>query len=405
MPRRNLPLRRFSLALTAALTSLALLGACKKGASETPTKAPPAPPIDVTSVAAVEESTPDVMTLTGTAIADERSEITADTQGKVLAVMVEIGQKVKMGDPLLRLDTRSAALGAREAQANLAAARAQRQLADDECKRAQTLLEKGAITKSQYEREQTSCTAALQQVAAAEARTALIVKGVADGIVRAPFSGEVSAKTVSSGEWVNPGKPLLTLIDVDPLRVQLSVPETLVSKVAVGQQVEVLAVAFPGKSFTAKITRLGGEITATARSMTAEAAVDPGSPLVPGMFVEARVVIGQTQRPVVPENAIVRRGKSWRAFVINDKGAVEERVIQRGADPRAGFVSIAAGVKKGEKLVAPIDEKILDGVSVRVSGAAPAPSAEAPAADPAPAAPAPAAGSAAKAAPTKAAAK
>jgi membrane fusion protein, multidrug efflux system len=350
-----------ALAATIAVVSLSALGACKKGASDAPVKASPPPAIKVTTVAAVEEQTPDVMTLTGTAIADERSEVTADTQGKVLAVMVERGQKVKMGDPLLRLDTRSAALGAREAQANLAGARAQRQLAEDECKRAQALLDKGAITKSQYEREQTSCTAALQQVAAAEARTALIVKSVSDGVVRAPFSGEISAKNVSNGEWVMPGKPLLTLIDVDPLRVELSVPETLVAKVAVGQTVEVLAVAFPGKVFTAKVTRLGGEISAAARSLTAEAAVDPGSPLVPGMFVEARVVIGQTARPVVPASAVVRRGKSWRVYVATAKGELEERVIQRGADPRAGFVSIAAGVKTGEKVVSPITEQVVDG--------------------------------------------
>jgi membrane fusion protein (multidrug efflux system) len=362
---RNLPSSvRPPLFLAAILASALSLGACKKGAKEAAAKAPPPKPIKVTTVAAAEEPTPDVMTLTGTVIADERSEVTADTQGKVLAVMVERGQKVKMGDPLLRLDTRSAALGAREAQANLAAARAQRQLAEEECKRAQALFEKGAITKSQYEREQTSCTAALQQVAAAEARTALIVKGVADGVVRAPFSGEVAAKNVSNGEWVNPGKPLLTLIDVDPLKVELSVPETLVAKVAIGQQVELVAVAFPGKSFPAKIIRLGGEITRTARSMTAEAAVEPGSPLIPGMFVEAHVVIGQTPRPVIPTNALVRRGKSWRAFV-EVKGELQERVVQRGPDPRPDAASIVKGVDKGEKVVAPITEQVVDGARVQ----------------------------------------
>ncbi len=279
--------------------------------------------------------------------------------------MVERGQKVKMGDPLLRLDTRSDALGAREAQANLSAAKAQRQLAEEECKRAQALYEKGAITKSQYEREQTSCTAALQQVAAAEARTALIIKGVADGIVRAPFTGEVSAKNVSNGEWVNPGKPLLTLIDVDPLRVELSVPETLVSKVAVGKDVTLASVAYPDQLFSAKITRIGGEITAQARSLTVEAAVAPvaeGQPkLVPGMFVEARVEVSKTKRPVVSEKAVVRRGKSWRVFVAKADGKIEERVIQRGADPRKGFVAIAAGIKEGEKLVSPVDDKVVDG--------------------------------------------
>lgn len=366
IPRSNLGNLRSSLTAALATTiAVASLTACKKGASDAPAKAPPPPPIKVTTEVAGAEETPDVITLTGTAVADERSEVTADTQGKVLAVMVERGQKVKMGDPLLRLDTRSAALGAREAQANLSAAKAQRQLAEEECKRAQALYEKGAITKSQYEREQTSCTAALQQVAAAEARTALIIKGVADGIVRAPFTGEVSAKNVSNGEWVNPGKPLLTLIDVDPLRVELSVPETLVSKVAVGKDVTLASVAYPDQLFSAKITRIGGEITAQARSLTVEAAVAPvaeGQPkLVPGMFVEARVEVSKTKRPVVSEKAVVRRGKSWRVFVAKADGKIEERVIQRGADPRKGFVAIAAGIKEGEKLVSPVDDKVVDG--------------------------------------------
>lgn len=366
MLRSNLGNLRSSLtAALAATIAVAALASCKKGSSDAPAKAPPPPPIKVVTEVATAEETPDVITLTGTAIADERSEVTADTQGKVLAVMVERGQKVKMGDPLLRLDTRSASLGAREAQANLAAARAQRQLAEEECKRAQALYEKGAITKSQYEREQTSCTAALQQVAAAEARTALIIKGVADGIVRAPFTGEVSAKNVSNGEWVNPGKPLLTLIDVDPLRVELSVPETLVSKIAIGKDVKLASVAYPDQLFTAKITRVGGEITAQARSLTVEAAVDPvkeGSPkLVPGMFVEARVEVSKTKRAVVSDKAVVRRGKSWRVFVATKDNKIEERVVQRGADPRPGFVAIAAGLKEGEKVVTSPDDKVVDG--------------------------------------------
>jgi membrane fusion protein, multidrug efflux system len=350
--------------LLVAVGCVAALAACKKDKAAITTKAPPAPPIHVTMVAATSEPTPDVMTLTGTVVADERSEVTADTQGKVLAVMVERGQKVKMGDPLLRLDTRSAALGAREAQANLASARAQRQLAEQECKRAQALFDKGAITKSQFEREQTSCTAALQQVAAAEARTELVAKSVADGIVRAPFTGEVSARYVSSGEWVNPGKPLLTLIDVDPLKVELSVPESLVAKVSTGQRVELLAPAFPGKSFFAVVTRLGGEITRASHAMTVEAEVEKGSTLLPGMFVEARVIIGQTERPVIAETAVVRRGKSWRAFVVVGQ-EVEERLIQLGTPPAAGKVAVIAGVAKGDKVVTPITPETVDGARVQ----------------------------------------
>src|SRR5204863_1222232 len=132
---------------------------------------------------------PNRLIVTGTVVPDESCDVAAGIAGKVVAVMVERGDTAKAGDALIRLDTRNAQLGAREANANLEAARAQKQLAQDECARAQSLFDKGAITKSEYEREQTSCTAALQQVTAAEARTQMITKSISDGIVRAPFAG------------------------------------------------------------------------------------------------------------------------------------------------------------------------------------------------------------------------
>lgn len=350
--------------LIAGVALVAAAGACKKDRDVAVGKTKKlSTPIKVTTAVVGEAPTPEVITLTGTVVADERSEVTADTQGKVIQVMVERGQQVKMGAPLLRLDTRSAALGAREAQANLASARAQRQLAEDECRRAQSLFDKGAITKSQFEREQTSCTAALQQVEAAEARTALIAKSVADGIVRAPFAGEVSATYVSSGEWVNPGKPLLTLIDIDPLKVELSVPEVLVSKVVVGQRAMLSAVAYPGQQFGAKVTRLGGEISRTARAMVAEAVVDTGSNLLPGMFVEAQVAVAELNRPVAPASVVQRRGKTQRVFAVVD-GEVEERVVQLGAPPAPGQVSFVAGVKVGDKLVTEPQKDVIDGARV-----------------------------------------
>src|SRR3954449_1934442 len=129
----------------AMLAILASLSACKKPGSETDAKAPLPPPEKLDLVVAQEAPSPDVLTLTGVIAADQRSEVTADTQGKVIAVLVERGQRVKMGQAVVQLDVRNAALSSREAQANLEAARAQKQLAEEECKRAQTLLDKGAI--------------------------------------------------------------------------------------------------------------------------------------------------------------------------------------------------------------------------------------------------------------------
>ena len=114
---------------------------------------------------AVEAQTPDVLVLTGTVVPNWRAAVTADTAGKVLNVLVERGDRVKLGQGVVSLDVRSAALSQREAQANVQEAQAQKALAEQECKRAQELLDKGAITRSEYDRQSTQCaTTSLQSV-------------------------------------------------------------------------------------------------------------------------------------------------------------------------------------------------------------------------------------------------
>lgn len=343
---------------------LASLSSCKKKDDAAASKAPPPAPVKVPLIVAQEAPSPDVLTLTGMIAADQRSEVTADTQGKVVAVLVERGQRVKMGDPVVRLDVRTAALSAREAQANLEAARAQKQLAEEECKRAQTLLDKGAITRSEYDRQVTQCTSTLQQVSAAQARADMITQSIRDGLVRAPFDGVVTEKSVAPGEWVAPGRTLFTLVDDDPLKIELSVPEASVRAIQRGQKVVLSAVAQPDKTYTATVSRVGGEIGRT-RSLIVEATLDPQKDLVPGMFAQAHVVVGQTPRPVVPAEAIVKRGKIWHAFVAV-KGELQDRIVQVGPAPEGADkqVSILQGVNKGDKLVAKITDQIIDGLRV-----------------------------------------
>jgi len=325
-------------------------------------KAPPAPPVKVVAATATEGPTPNIIVVTGRVAPDQRSDVTADTQGKVLNVMIQRGDRVKLGQAVVQLDTRSAALGVREAAANLASAKAQKDLADQECARTKSLLDKGAITKSEYDRQMTQCTAAIEQVAAVTARNQMMAKSVADGIVRAPFDGIVSEKMVSPGEWVAPGRPLFTLVDDDPLKVELSIAELAVTLIKENQRIDLVAVAYPDKKYGATITRLGAEIGRT-RSLIVEARVDKGSDLVPGMFVEARVKIGEVPLVIVPADAVVRRGRRWHAFII--KGTeVEERLVQLGAEPAPGQVSIVEGIAKGEKVVTKVTDAIVDGVKV-----------------------------------------
>ena len=373
---------RASAVLVVFLASAALAACNKKQAEDATKKAPPAPPVKVETIAATEAPAPELLTLTGLLAADQRSEVTADTQGKVIAVMIERGQRVKMGDPVVRLDVRSAALSAREAQANLAAARAQKNLAEEECKRAQSLLEKGAITRSEYDRQSTQCTSALQQVSAAQARTEMISKSVADGLVRAPFDGMIADKNVTAGEWVAPGRSLFTLVDDTPLKIELSVPEKAIRAIALKQPVVLTAVANPCYRYSATVSRIGAEIGRT-RSMIVEATVDAAKPelidspeckdpiqqvktdLVPGMFAEAQVKIYDVKRPIVPLDAVDKRGKLMHVFVAT-KGEVQDRIVQVGSSPSPGMVAIVRGLAVGEQVVrkARGNAQIVDGLRI-----------------------------------------
>lgn len=315
-------------------------------------------------VEVVEGPAPVLLTLTGTVVAQETSDVTATVQGKVLTVLVDRNSEVKFGDPLLRLDASNAALSAQSIRAQLGAAQAQEQLARDECKRSQQLLDKGAITRSQYEREMTSCTAAAQNVAATKAQLQLASKSISDGIVRAPFAGVITNRMISPGEWVGPGVPLVTLVDMDPLRVDLSVPEAWVSKIAKDQEVLVEAVAYPKQKFAAKITKVGTEIGRANRALIAEAELAPGSPLKPGMFAEATIDTGDVKKPVVPRAATKRTGNTYRMFVVV-KGRLEERVVQLGPELPGDQVAIERGVAIGEKVVAKADDPaVVDGIRV-----------------------------------------
>lgn len=335
---------------TSVLLSILFLVACNEATADHATSKPPATPREtIARQLVIEELTPDVLPLTGRLTADQRADVTADTQGKVIAVYVKRGQRVKKGDPVVRLDVRSAAMQSAEAAANLASARAEKKNAEIECQRAERLYAQGAITRSEADRTATRCESAVSQVSAATARASVIAKGVSDGVVRAPFDGVVSSKAVNVGEWVAPGRALFTLVDAEPLTIELAVPESAVREIELGQPVTLTMVSAPGTIYRAKITRLAAEIS-SSRSMIAEATLEPTVDLVPGMFAEAEVVVGHTMRPVIPRSAAVLRGKDWHVFVVKET-ELEDRVVQIGPAATSDEVAVLANLAKDEIVV------------------------------------------------------
>src|SRR5688572_30434963 len=145
-------------ALSRLTPAFLLVAACSAAPAAAPAPSDTVPALTTAETSeAIPATVPDWLTVTGKIVAHDRSDLVADASGNIVEVLVERGARVRRGAPLVRIDVRTAALGASEARANLAALQSQRRVADAECARSSSLFERGAITRAEWERDQSSC--------------------------------------------------------------------------------------------------------------------------------------------------------------------------------------------------------------------------------------------------------
>jgi membrane fusion protein (multidrug efflux system) len=357
---------RASLALPALLT---LAAACGRSSAEVqaPTAAKPAAaaPISVKLTAAREVKVPRTLTLSGSLIGSEEAQVAAGAAGKVLATYVERGSVVKKGAVLVRLDSRTVSAQAQEAAAQLESLRVQQAQATLDCQRNDQMFAKGAVSRADHDRARSQCETTKWTVSAAEARKALTAEAVRDTEIRAPFTGMVVERSVSAGEYVRPDSRVVTLVDVDALRVELTVPEADVVQIRQGMSIEFYAAAGAGgAAYKGHIRYIGPSVRKQTRDAVVEAVVDNGGhDLRPGMFVTAKLALGEQSLPAVPETAVRPDGSLRHVFTVQG-GRVEDRLVQVG-DTRSGLVPIINGLRAGEQVVAELTPEVRDGALVR----------------------------------------
>src|SRR5262249_28932298 len=190
------------------------------------------------------------------------------------------------GAPLVKLDARSANLSAAEARAMVAAAKVQAERAKRDCARADDLLKQGAINTGEHDRMLAECQATAAQAQAALAREDVAAKAVGDTIVGAPFGGIVDEKMVSVGEYVRAGSPVATVVEIDPIRLELTVPESYVGQVGEGQEVLFDVPAYPNAEPRRGVVKyLSGAMRPKSRDLIVEAvAANKDRKLRPGQF-------------------------------------------------------------------------------------------------------------------------
>jgi membrane fusion protein (multidrug efflux system) len=331
--------------------ALALAAAgCSHSSAAAAEATPAVAKIHVETALVTEQAVPKLLALTGVLSSNERTDLAANASGRVVKTFVERGDHVTQGELLAQLDARSAALSRAEAEANVASASEQLKNQRADCERYVGLLAKGAITQQEYDRQTTTCQTQAASEDAAKVRAAQAGQTLTDSAIRAPFAGVVAERFVHVGDYVHADTRVVTLLVDDPLRLELTVPEANIGSVHPGLTVSFETVALPGRIFNATVKFMGGEIREATRDLVVEAVTDNRDhALLPGMFVTAKLPVGEVTLPVVPANAVVHSDENDSVFAVVE-GHLQERIVQLG--PKVGeVVALADGVKKGEQVV------------------------------------------------------
>ena len=406
------------LVLALAGVAGAALSACKRSNGQTNAgAASPTPAIvEVTTMAAVSRQLPQYFEATGNLAANEQTDVAPETSGKVAAVGVDIGSFVKKGQTLVKLEDADFKDRVQQAQAQLdqnkatleqnrakiglrpgqkfnpenvpevAAARAALDLAEKNLKRSEKLVESGDVSRAAYDvqksqrdqaseqykalihqAEQNFATIANSQAAvdAAQSNLSLARRSLTYTTIPAPMAGYISDRPADVGEYISPQQKVATIVNINPLRVKIDVPEQAIPQIHQGESVSVSVSGYPDRTFAGRVARISPNVTASSRTLSVEADVDnPSGELKPGQFATIRVLLPQKGTAVmVPQRALRTISGATYVFVIKN-GFAQQRLIQSG-QTESDMVEIKSGIAADEVVAISNVDQLSDGVAVR----------------------------------------
>jgi multidrug efflux pump subunit AcrA (membrane-fusion protein) len=358
--------------------------------------------VNATIAAVVEKPISRFVAATGTLTAEEQADVSAEVAGRVVATPVERGTLVNEGAELIRISDTEVRAQVQEAEANaaqiqarlafgagasfdidrvpeVASAKASDDLARADFARAKMLTERQLLSAADFDRSRTQAEAARRQydiarnnaeqqyqsLLAAEARLTLARKALTDTVVRAPFTGAVEQRFVSVGDYVSRGTKAVSVVRINPMRVELTVPGQYLASLAPGRTVSLQVDAYPGKTFTGKIRYVSPSLKADSRALVIEAVVpNETGDLKPGLFATAQIEqASSTPALLVPSAAIRTITGTSRVYVVSREGTVEERIVTTG-QTSGDLVEVTSGLTRGETIATSNVAQLGDGVRI-----------------------------------------
>jgi multidrug efflux pump subunit AcrA (membrane-fusion protein) len=391
-----------SLVVLGSVAALTSCGHTTQAASEQPVV-----PVQLRAPAVVERL--ESVSASGSVDGSETADVAFQVGGRVARVLVEEGQHVNKGQLLAEIeptDYRNA-FNASAAQKEAAQAIAQKadaglrkqeleqaridfERAEDEYKRMKFLVERKSLplndfqkfeaayntTRQRYEmakegtRKEDIATAEAQ-AHAADAQASEDRKRLNDTRLLAPISGNIAARKVDPGQTVAAGTPVVSIVELNPAKVRVGVPEAEIDKVKYGAEAEITAPSLAGRRFKGKVGIIGVAAEPASRTYTVKIIVpNPGPVLLAGMVAEARI-FGPAKARVLtlPAEAIVHDPQGApNVFVYNsDRKRVYARRVNVGP-PIGAEVEIHSGLEGSEQIVVAGQQKLREGSLVEVVG-------------------------------------
>jgi RND family efflux transporter MFP subunit len=303
----------------------------------------------------------------GAVEAFENVQVTARVAGVLERLHFKEGDSVKEGALLAEIEPQRYQLAVTSAQAALSRAQAAKAEAERELERAQKLAAEGVSTGVEVNNWQTKVATAAAQEAESRAALGVASLNLRDARLKAPLPGSIQSRMVQTGQYVQPGTVIATLIRRDPMLLRFRVTEPEAARLALGMPVN-FVVAGSTEPRQAKITFVAGAAETTSRMVQVAAEVPDDPSLRPGAFAEVVVPVGANDAALaVPETAIRPSERGFIAFVV-EEGVARERIVDLGLRTPDGLVEVVKGLKAGESLVVRGGEALKEGAKVKAGG-------------------------------------
>lgn len=297
----------------------------------------------------------------GTAQARESIVLTPKVADTIRAIRFDSGARVRQGQVLVEMSSVEQAASLEEAQAANAAAQ-------EELRRGQELFDRGFASQARLDTVRAAADAAQARVNASFSR-------IADRTIRAPFAGVVGLRTASPGQYVRPGDQIGTLDDLSEIKLDFTVPETQVARLAQGVQIVARTAAYPDRTFPGVIANVDSRVDPTTRAVRVRAILpNQDEAIRPGMLMTVEIHSNPRDALAVPEIALIDQADGAYAFrITSGQGGSQsaERVqVQIGART-GGMAEVLGGLNEGDRVVVEGVQSIRPGQPVRVEGGEP----------------------------------